>query len=60
MAKLNELDLRWTQVTDSGLMHLTELTKLQLLHVGETQVTAAGAKELKRALPACFMPPYTE
>jgi len=38
-------------VTDAGLAHLQPLTGLQWLSLRNTQVTGAGAAELRRALP---------
>ena len=43
--------LAFTQVTDAGLVHLKGLTNLEKLYLNGTQVTAAGATELKKALP---------
>jgi len=45
------LELRGTEITDAGLVHLTGLTKLQWLHLRNTRVTDAGVNELKKALP---------
>ena len=42
---------RATDVTDSGLKEIKELKNLQVLEIGFTPVTDAGAKELKAALP---------
>jgi hypothetical protein len=38
-------------VTDTGLKQLEKLPKLERLELRGTQVTAAGEKEIKRALP---------
>ncbi|MGE5195436.1 MAG: hypothetical protein ACM3U2_23325 [Deltaproteobacteria bacterium] len=40
-----------TQVTDTGLAHLTKLTKLRQLLLTRTQVTESGIAELKNVLP---------
>ena len=48
-----ELDLENTQVTDAGLVHLKDLTKLTTLILAGTSVTKAGVAELKKALPKC-------
>ena len=45
------LHLCRTRVTDTGLMHLKGLTNLRIVDLRGTNVTNAGAKELKRALP---------
>jgi hypothetical protein len=37
------------------LEHLKGLTKLQGLFLGRTQVTDAGVKKLKQALPHCHI-----
>lgn len=40
-------------VNDAGLEHLKGLGKLKELFLHNTQVTAAGAAELQKALPSC-------
>ena len=45
--------LRWNPITDAGLEHLHGLTLLKSLDVQDTNVTAAGVKKLKAALPKC-------
>ena len=45
-----ELDLRRTRITDAELVHLKELTNLKFLPHDDTQVTDAGAAELRKAL----------
>lgn len=50
---LCRLDLSQTGITDAGLPHLSRLTQLSELHLDGTKVTAAGIRELERALPAC-------
>jgi hypothetical protein len=43
-----------TNVTDTGLLNLQELTQLQHLSLqGSPKVTDAGVRELKKALPHC-------
>jgi len=50
LKNLRELFLGGT-VTDAGLKELKEVKSLQFLFIGSPQVTAAGVKELKAALP---------
>jgi hypothetical protein len=38
-------------VTDVGLLHLKNLTRLEELQLENTKVTATGVVELKKALP---------
>ena len=47
------LSLQRTRVSDAGLTHLRELTGLRYLNVAQTNVSALGAAELRRALPNC-------
>ena len=47
-ARLQELSLTETQITDAGLVHLQVLTLLQDLSLRDTQVTDAGLIHLKR------------
>jgi hypothetical protein len=42
-----------TMVADAGLKELKDLKNLTALYLHRTQVTAAGEKELKEALPRC-------
>ena len=42
------VDLDEIQITDSGLVHLVGLTKLQTLSLGATQVTDVELEHLKR------------
>jgi hypothetical protein len=49
--RLEELDLSTSQITDSGLTHLTGLTSLRTLNLRGTQVTDAGVERLQRVLP---------
>jgi len=46
------LDLSRTAVTDAGLVHLSELTELQLLWLDGTRVSQAGRMTLQRMLPS--------
>jgi hypothetical protein len=47
----SSLDLTDTRVTDAGLKELAGLQQLRTLRVRATQVTEAGAAELRKALP---------
>jgi hypothetical protein len=40
-------------ITDMGLKELAGLKSLQALYLNRTQVTDAGLKELRKALPGC-------
>jgi hypothetical protein len=42
-------------VTDAGLMHLAHMTKLAMLDVRGTNITAQGEMKLRQALPDCFV-----
>ena len=53
LTSLQTLDLRGSQITDTGLAHLKGLTGLQTLYLRSTKVTDAGVAELKKALPNC-------
>ena len=48
-----EVSLRGTKITDSGLVHLKGLTKLQNLVLSFTQTTDAGVTDLQKSLPNC-------
>ena len=48
-----EVNLRGTQITDAGLVHLKGLTNLRGLNLNGTQTTNAGVADLKKALPNC-------
>ena len=57
---LIHLDLSDSQITDADLLHLKGLTKLETIHLkntddypGETKITDAGVAELRKALPGC-------
>ncbi len=47
------VDLEGRPITDAGLEHLKGLTNLELLVLGDTQVTDEGIKKLREALPNC-------
>ena len=47
------LDLWQVDVSDEGLLALSELTNLDRLSVLETKVTVDGVAEFKTALPEC-------
>ena len=47
------VDFFGPKLTDVGLAHLTGLTALERLRLGNTQVTDAGVAELQKALPSC-------
>jgi Leucine-rich repeat (LRR) protein len=47
LAGLRELDLRYTQVTDTSFEHLKGLTRLETLNLRGTRVTDAGVERLK-------------
>jgi hypothetical protein len=51
--KLAALDLRGARVTDRSLPQLKALKNLTVLIVAHSQLTKAGVKELRAALPAC-------
>jgi hypothetical protein len=53
MAGLETLDLTSTKISDAGLAHLYGLKNLKTLTVRHTEVTAAGADKLQKALPQC-------
>ena len=60
LSGLSELEVLWldgTRVTDTGLHELTGLTKLQAVIVNEGKVTDKGAKQLRQALPHCYVSP---
>ena len=40
-------------ITDAGLVHLKEMTSLEMLWLHGTQITDAGIAELRTALPDC-------
>ena len=51
MKRMYWLDLRGTRVTDEGLKHLTGMNDLWQLVLWDTQVTEAGVKRIRSALP---------
>ena len=55
LTRLVYLDLRDNSITDAGLDHLKGLTSLRDLYLDGTQVTNAGVKKLKEALPYCII-----
>jgi hypothetical protein len=42
-----------SDITDSGLVHLSELNKLQRVWLVGTQVTEKGVAKLRTSLPRC-------
>ena len=50
-SRLYTLDLSRAPITDAGLVHLERLASLRIVYLWDTQVTDAGVKRLKRALP---------
>lgn len=51
LPNVRSLNLNGTHVTDAGLRALEQSTKLAVLQVNPSRVTAAGVAELRRALP---------
>jgi internalin A len=51
LSKLQLLDILDSQVTDAGLEYLKGLANLRVVLLNGTQVTAAGVRDLQRALP---------
>ncbi len=45
------VDLHETEVSNTDLEHLKNLTKLEVLLIGKSKVTPAGAMALQEALP---------
>ena len=43
----------YTQITDSGLVHLKNLSNLEARSLSYTKVTDAAIAELQKALPDC-------
>ena len=48
---MQELNLRYTKITDAGLTHLKGLTGLRKLDISETKITDVGLADLKKTLP---------
>jgi hypothetical protein len=53
LSQLEHLDIRKTTITDSGLVHLSNLRQLRVLDAHDTFVTPDGAATLEQALPGC-------
>jgi Leucine-rich repeat (LRR) protein len=53
MTNLKTLGFNGTQITDSGLMHLKNLSNLEARSLSYTKVTDADIAELQKALPDC-------
>ena len=53
MERLQTLNLRHTQVSDTGLAHLEGLASLETLYLNGTMVSDSGVKRLRAALPNC-------
>ncbi|HUT13695.1 MAG TPA: leucine-rich repeat domain-containing protein [Thermoguttaceae bacterium] len=53
LTRIEELDLRFTQITDAGLDQLKGLANLRSLNLSRTQVTEEGVRRLQQALPNC-------
>lgn len=47
------LDISFNPITDEGIQHLHDLTKLQSLDLRATKVTLEGVELLQKALPRC-------
>ena len=54
-ADLDELYLRNNKISDAGLRYLTGLKKLKTLDLEGTQVTPLGIRDLRKALPNCWI-----
>lgn len=50
---LKSLDLRYTNVSDSAIVHLKEMKNLKTLDISDTKITEKGQQELEAALPDC-------
>ena len=48
---LTYLNLYATEISDTGLLHLKNLSKLKKLYLWQTKVTKAGVADLQKALP---------
>ena len=50
---IERLSLVGTQVTNAAVPHLKQFTRLRVLDVSGTEITAEGIAELQKALPKC-------
>lgn len=48
---LRKLDIEGNNISDDGLRFLRGLPALEIIHIGDTQVTREGAKALQAAIP---------
>jgi len=53
LVSVEQLSLTNTSLTDRSVKYLKTMQNLKHLHIGGTQITDAGAAELKAALPNC-------
>ena len=53
LRELQQLELTFTNVTDTGLEHLKGAKNLQFLDLRGTNVTSEGVRNLQQALPKC-------
>jgi hypothetical protein len=51
LKELQKLDLHGTRVTNVGMGEVAALPQLKVLHLGRTEVTAAGEATLLKAHP---------
>jgi hypothetical protein len=49
------IHLDGTQITDACLIHLQDLTDLELLSIRGTQITSEAKTRLRRKLPRCLV-----
>jgi hypothetical protein len=52
---LQELTIDHAVISDRGLQHLTSLSNLRFLKLGDTKVTRAGTEALSKSLPDCYI-----
>ena len=52
-AAARDADRIMAAVSDAGLEHLSKLSGLKQLYVGDTEVTLEGARKLRESLPGC-------
>ena len=50
---LETISLEGALIGDDGIERLTQLSSLRHLYLADTQMTAAGLKNLEKAMPAC-------